>query len=192
MRKKTKTTEAKAKEKTKARGIFGRISSRMRDRKADKPSIRAYAVYKASRAGSVTGEPLYFSPTKAQALEAISRLVQLNHCEHYSLWCAIKGKTPEFPGGSWAEYLAQIYPDGDISDEADVYAVASLDLTPSDVATFLRMLSSAQPLILSGEPDEEIIAGIASPSIPKACKADAKAAERARRIKGGEDETPKA
>ncbi len=161
--------------------IFSSFLSRRRAAKASRPSIPVFAVYRAAD-GQPSGDPLYYSSTRASALSYVSRRIQISRAAHYSEWCRLHGLQPGFPSDSWDLYLQTVVlqqpdacPDPDASDSGSVsdasdasfppdasYAVAEALLSPNDLASFMRMLSACAPAFSPDETDAELVAYLAS------------------------------
>ncbi len=138
-------------------GLFSHIKLKRGLRKADKAYIPIYLIYKATPEGDLTsGQPLYYAGSEKEALTYITRLVQLNHADHYASWCKLHDLVPGFPSESWDAYSESVIANEDPEDH--IYAVSKAYFSRNNLAAFLRMLSSVKPAILPSESDEELVA----------------------------------
>ena len=118
--------------------------------------------------------PIYYTATKEDAVEAVSRALYVDHISHFKLWLTLhddllksNGVDPEnaanfkYNSTAWCLYLQAIFPNSvttgkfEIPD-SDRYSIVSMKYSPREVATFLRTLAAVHPLGMPAETPEEI------------------------------------
>lgn len=116
-----------------------------RKKKIDDKKLHVYAIVKKGDEKNFLTLTLH----KEQAFEFASKLIKMEHFEHYSLWLELHEKTDTLD--AWQEYLTSCV---DL-EELQEYIIKEIDYKFSDVIAMLRMFGHCIPLDCSFDTDFE-------------------------------------